>query len=120
MSSQTQLKLVATEPDDPDVLPFERRGSRRRSMTGSVTSVQQSPNPALPSNRICSLQLLDISDTGLGAIVTEAIEPGSPIMIYFPPHGPEQGFNRSGYVVCCAREQGAFRIGIRFAIRAAA
>ena len=117
--SQAALRLVS-EPTDSDVLPFERRQRRRHVISGHVTSLQQSADPALHSNRISSLQLLDISETGLGAIVPDPIEPGSPIVIFFPPHGPEGGFDRYGHVVRCSNTEQGHEIGIRFITKSAA
>ena len=72
--------------------------------------------------KICSLKLSDISDTGVGVICDEAIEPDTTITILFPPHGPDGGFNATGQVVrCMPRPDGqAHRIGIRFNERSAA
>lgn len=118
--SHAALKLVALDSVNQDSLKFERRQTHRRVISGKVTSLQQSADPDLQCNRICSLQLLDISDAGLGAIVEEPIEPGSPISIFFPPHGPEQGFDRYGQVVRCVKRDQGHQIGIRFTTKSAA
>ncbi len=119
--SQATLRLVAAEqPTQRDVLRFERRACLRRVIGGRVTSVQKPADPKTENNRICSLQLLDISDVGLGAISEEAIEPGSSIVVFFPPHGPEMGFDRYGYVVRCDRGEHGHLIGVRFSTRSAA
>ncbi len=118
--SHASLKLVATDPVDRDVLPFERRSARRRNLRGRVTSVQKYGDSASPINKIDSLELLDISDTGLGALAGQQIELGSSISVMFPAHGPEQGFDRFGYVVRCDRRDKGYLIGVRFAMKAAA
>lgn len=119
--SHAALKLVESEqPDDGDSLRFERRLYRRRVIGGRVTSLQTSADPSTPSNRISSLQLLDISESGLGAIVQDSIELGSPIVVYFPPHGPEMGFDRYGFVVRCVENEHGYNIGIRLSTRSAA
>jgi len=118
--SHAALKLVALDSPNQDTLKFERRQTHRRVISGKVTSLQQSANPGEQSNRICSLQLLDISDAGLGAIIDQPIEPGSPISIFFPPHGPELGFDRHGQVVRCVKREHGHQIGVRFTIKSAA
>lgn len=118
--SHAALRLVAQDSTHQDTLKFERRQTHRRVISGRVTSLQQSANPSLQHNKICSLQLLDISDAGLGAIVDNPIEPGSPISIFFPPHGPEQGFDRHGQVVRCVKREHGHQIGVRFTIKSAA
>lgn len=117
--AQAALKLVPIEGVD-NVLRFERRGARRRLLSGRVTSVQQSVDKAEAINRIGSLQLLDISDLGLGAVVPQPVETGTLITVYFAPHGPEMGFERVGQVVRCHSGQGGYQIGIRFLARSAA
>ena len=117
--SQAALRLVSNESANGDALPFERRQTRRHVMSGRVTSLQKTGTSSY-NNRIGSLQLLDISEAGLGAIVPEPIEPGSSIVIFFPPHGPEGGFDRSGLVVRCKQTPHGHEIGIRFVSKSAA
>lgn len=118
--SQVPLRLVSADPDDCDVLPFERRAARRRILRGRATSVQKYGDPASPTNKIDSLELLDISSTGMGALSGQPVELGSSIAVMFSAHGPEQGFDRFGYVVRCDRRDKGYLIGVRFAMKAAA
>lgn len=111
------LRLTATEQD---VLPFERRGETRRSLGGHVTAVRPGSMPDGTLQRIHSLQLLNMSDGGLGAIVQEPVDVGSRIAVFFPPHGPERGFDLYGRVVRCERKTQGFEVGVRFEHRAAA
>ena len=114
------LKLVATDPVDRDVLRFERRQVQRRPIGGRVTSLQKSTDDSLTRNRIGSLQLLDISDTGMGATVDESIRPGTTIVVFFSSHGVEPGFDRFGHVVRCTKCDKGYRIGIRLSNKSAA
>ncbi len=118
--SQAALKLVRPEPNDPDVLRFERRDSNRRVMAGKVTSLQSGSDPTDHANRIGTIQLLNISNTGLGGFVQEPVEPGTQIVVYFTPHGPEQGFNRYGHVVRCKPAKQGHQIGVQFVSKTAA
>ena len=115
MASQAALKLVKPDPThtEPDVLRFERRRSTRHSANGRVTAVIQPADPAIHNARICSLNLLNISDTGLGAVADEAIEPGTLISVYFPSHGPDAGFDLFGHIVRCVRRDNGHEVGIR-------
>jgi hypothetical protein len=118
--SQAALKLVAVDPADSDVLRFERRQTSRHNICGCVTSLQKSPGLGTEGNRISSLQLLNISDTGMGGVLQEPVELGTSISAFFPPHGPEHGFDRYGYVVRCTQISNGYEVGIRFISRAAA
>lgn len=107
--SGPSLKLT---PDDQprDTYFLERRRSPRRTVAGRVTSVAAGPDVA---RRIGSLQLLNISDCGIGAISQEPVDIGSTIAVFFPPHGAELGFDLYGTVVRCHEgEDGSYRIGI--------
>ena len=121
MSNHAALKLVKPTPAGRrDAIPLERRGARRYTLTDRVTSLQTNNDPTDQRNRICSLQLRNISDSGLGAISPEPIEPNTRIAVFFPPHGPEQGFDRYGHVVRCTDRECGHEIGIRFDTRHAA
>ncbi len=118
--SHAALKLVSMESTDRDVLRFERRLAQRRHLSGRVTSHQKSTDRDSCRNRICSVQLLDISEAGLGGIVQEPAEEGTSIVIFFSPHGSEPGFDRYGHIVHCVRCADGYRIGVRFVTRSAA
>ncbi|NJO85244.1 MAG: PilZ domain-containing protein [Blastochloris sp.] len=116
--SDTQLKLTDS-PASVDVLPFERRREPRRRAAGQVTALRTASTRG-QNNRICSLRLTDMSDSGLGAVVAEPVEIGSTIAVFFPPHGPERGFDLYGQVVRCQNTAEGHELGIRFDARAAA
>ncbi len=117
--SDANLKLVDPTREPADVLPFERRRENRRALGGQVTALRTATTRG-DNNRICSLKMLNMSDSGLGAIVSEPIEIGSSIAVFFPPHGPERGFDLFGHVVRCQHAAEGCEIGIRFDVRAAA
>jgi len=112
------LKLVNVA--DPDTLPFNRRSSTRHAISGQVTAVRDLADAGAAIKKICSLQLINISDTGIGALALESLELDSNIMVMFPPHGPERGFDAVGRVVRCVRRDSGHEIGISFSERAAA
>ena len=118
------LKLVKPEADRhrDDPIPLERRRFDRHALAGQVTALQTSHDPSAHLHRICSLRLRNISDSGLGAISSEPIDLDAPIAVFFPPHGPDAGFDLYGHVVrCISREDGGGHdIGIRFDTRHAA
>jgi hypothetical protein len=117
--SDTSLKLVDAAHEPAEVLPFERRRENRRSQQGQVTALRTASTRG-QNNRICSLKLLNMSDSGLGALVSEPLEVGSSIAVFFPPHGPERGFDLYGHVVRCSTSAEGHEIGVRFDARAAA
>ena len=119
MPSPAPLRL--RRPDqDTDAYRLERRMTLRHSLAGRVTAVQTHDQTDGQLSRICSLQLLNISDSGLGALSEEPVEPGSSVAVFFPPHGPERGFDLVGQVVRCVARENGHEIGIRLETRAAA
>ncbi|MEX0886114.1 MAG: PilZ domain-containing protein [Phycisphaeraceae bacterium] len=65
--------------------------------------------------RIASLQLRDISETGLGGQSPRPLDVNAPITVFLPPHGPEHCFELIGTVVRCQpRHDGGYDIGIQF------
>lgn len=96
-----------------DSLYFERRRSPRRKAAGQVTAVVRDPgadrdDPA----KMVTLDLIDQSDTGLGVAAPQPIAVGSRITVFFPPHGPEPGFDLAGEVVRCVSRDNRHTIGI--------
>ena len=117
-TSTNGLRLV--DPDqNRDVIPFERRGGQRRKVAGRVTAIQAEPSDGedMGRTRICSLVLRDMSETGLGATSQEPLAPGAGITVFFPPHGPERGFDLCGRVIRCTQHHAVYEIGIQFPSR---
>ena len=93
MMSQSRLHLVRPAPvRENDHLYFERRSTDRRRVSGQVTAVIAQPRSECffgePTSRICPLRLLDISDTGLGAISREALPVARRAHWATPSHRP--------------------------------
>ena len=118
MSSQSILRIV--DSDTADALPFERRASVRYMISGSVTAVRTPTAQDPPQTSICSFELQDISDIGIGVLTQESIELGTEVSIFFPPHGPERGFDLSGHVVRCSPCEQGHDVGISLRKKAAA
>lgn len=103
-------------------LRFERRRADRHAVTGRVTSLQYS-GPAGPDQhrKIASLQLVNISDTGACVLAQDAVDLNAAMTIFFPPHGPDRGFDAIGHVVrCLKRDDNHHELGIRFDCKPAA
>ncbi len=119
--SKPQLRLAREREAQPDTYFLERRRSPRRRVAGMVTALlTERDGEGDQTGRICSLQLQDLSDTGLAAVSHERLPEGTTITVFFPPHGPERGFDLHGTIVRSeAREHGC-AIGIDLRQRAAA
>jgi len=115
------LRLVDVTQDNVDSYYLERRTASRRSAIGQVTALSSVPEGKDSHKRICSLRLLDMSDSGLGAVSQSPLEKDAPITVFFPPHGNERGFDLTGYVVRCSPQQsGGHSVGIRLGRQVAA
>lgn len=99
-----------------DSLRFERRRADRHAVAGRVTSLQYFGKPGPQQHRkIASLQLVNISDTGVCVLSQEPLEVDAAMTIFFPPHGPDRGFDAIGHVVrCVKRDDNHHELGIRF------
>jgi len=111
------LRLTQDEDQSGDILPFERRQSPRRSISGEVTTLQASEDSV---RKFSSLALRDISEAGLRAVSSEPIEVNASILLLFQPHGPEGGHDTTGQVVRCKATSHGYEIGIRFQDQAVA
>jgi hypothetical protein len=58
--------------------------------------------------------MINISATGLGAMVPEPIELQTTLAIFFPPHGPERSIDLHGRVVRCIQRDQGHEIGVVF------
>jgi hypothetical protein len=107
------LRLSEQSAVISDSLYFERRKHPRRRARGQVTAVIREPgadrdDPA----KMLTLDLVDISDSGVGMASTQPIAVGSRITVFFPPHGPEPGFDLIGEVVRCVSVDDHHTIGV--------
>ena len=109
-----------TTPSEPESLRFEQRRAKRHQINGRATAVSKTRIPEGQQSRIRSLQLVNISDGGVGAICQDSFEIGSSIAIFLPPHGAEQGMDVHGEIVRCIRRDYGHEIGIKIAARLAA
>lgn len=112
MAENHDLKLVDQTQDNPYLL--DRRRALRRSTAGRVTAVINSDGPDGPHHRLSSLNLHDMSTTGMGALSQEELPINATVAVLFPPHGPERGFDMFGTIVRCSNKDGRHEIGIRF------
>ncbi len=99
---------------------MERRKESRRKIAGTVTALSSGNEKNPFPKRICSFQLLDISDSGMGGITQKPMEIGSQIAILFPPHGLDHGFDMYGTVARCREHLDGYEIGVQLTNRLAA
>ena len=110
--SQAALSLAGGTQAPPNKMFMERRRSPRNPVTARVTAVTTPNHDSDAGKRICSFQLVDLSEHGIGAISQEPVEVGSHVAVFFPPHGPERGFDLYGTVVRCTPRDWGHEIGI--------
>ena len=106
------LRLSDASVTIPDTLYFERRRHPRRRMRGQVTAVIREPDTPDAPAKMVTLDLIDLSDSGVGATSTEPIAVGSKVTVFFPPHGAEPGFDLAGEVVRCRSNDNLHTLGI--------
>ncbi len=110
------LKLVKPPSEPGDTLFLDRRGCDRSPLIGLATAIiADHSDPKLPAKKICTVQLANICDTGLGVIVGEPVSTGKHIHItvFIQPHGPERGYDLSGTVVRCIKHELGYEVGIK-------
>lgn len=118
--SQASLHLVrpGAVQTNPDALYFERRSTDRFAASGHATAVVARPPQECffgePSSRICSLELVDLSDTGLGGLSDEPLPIGAQITVFIAPRGAQRGYDRRGTVVRCQPRNRRHHIAVRF------
>lgn len=113
MQTDHALRLVKTERREGEPIPFERRDTDRKSISGRVTVIEAWGEAESQQNKIASLTLKDISDGGLGAISQEPIPLKTRVTVFIPPHGPERGYDLYGQVVWCARGDKGYEVGVK-------
>ena len=118
--AKSELKLAGTTDDQPDAFRLERRAEGRHFVSGRVTGLVGMADQYQSNRQITSLQLLNMSHTGLGAMSQEPIETGRLVTIFLPPHGPEHGVDLTGRVVRCERKGYGYEIGVRLSNKMAA
>lgn len=118
----TSLKLVSETDYQPASLKFERRQSPRHQIYARVTAVshKSQDTPGDARGQICSLELVDMSATGVGAWSQQEIPLGSQVSVFIPAHGAEAGFDMLGKVVRSNAADNGYSIGILLESRMAA
>ncbi len=114
--SPSHLKLVKPPSGPSDVLFMERRSCDRAPLIGQATAIiADHTDPRQPTKKICSVQLANISDTGLGVIVSEPVETGKHMhmTVFIQPHGPERGYDLTGTVARCSRHELGYEVGVK-------
>ena len=107
------LRLNDSSAVISDTLYFERRRHPRRRATGQVTAVIREPGHAEDAPaKMLTLDLADMSDSGLGLVAQQPIPVGSQIVVFFPPHGADPGFDLSGEIVRCHTNGDRHTIGV--------
>jgi hypothetical protein len=112
MGEQKQLKLTSSKPA-PDSYVLERRTTVRRRTSGQVTAMVTSHNGGDSVNRICSFELRDMSDRGIGVWSYDDMLADSRVTIYFPPHGGDPGFDMQGRIVRSVARDSGYEVGIQ-------
>ncbi len=126
MEPTPALKLVKDKPlEDVGPYKFNRRSAPRWTSAGRVTAVvyNNASDSKADRNRdtldtaglgkITTLQMLDQSPRGAGCWSQEPLHIGSKVVMFFPPHGPERGFDVVGQVVRCEKDANAgYHVGV--------
>ena len=107
------LTLLPSARSESDAIPFDRRGSKRESITGSAMAAVRVDHAAT----VVPVTLTDVSAAGMGVRSNTRIEPGCVVEIHTDATGIPTCVGR----VASARERdGQFHMGLQFQRRAAA
>jgi PilZ domain len=110
----SHLKLIKPPSGPSDVLFMERRSCDRLPMNGHATAIiTDNTDPKQPTKKICTVQLANLSDSGLGIITPEPVPTGHHITVFIQPHGPENGYDLTGTVVRSHKHTLGHEVGIK-------
>lgn len=112
MGDQSQFKLTSSKPA-PDSYVLERRTTTRHRTSGQVTALVSAQNGSDNVNKICSFELRDMSDRGIGVWAYDDVPTDSRVTVFFPPHGGDPGFDMTGRIVRCVARDAGYEIGIQ-------
>jgi hypothetical protein len=101
------MRLVADDGPERRVFPRKEVHARveGRRLDHSITARQM---PHL------SLNLRDLSMGGLSALSQTPLEKGERIAVYFPPQGPNRGWDACGRVIRVQESVVGYRIAVEF------
>ncbi len=116
----THLRLISETDRQPESLKFERRREPRHRLYARVTAVAHNPESERDAGRICALELVDKSNSGLGAWSITPVATGAKVSVFFPAHGTEHGFDLIGRCVRCVPAQGGYSVGLKLEAKMAA
>src|SRR2546421_37654 len=61
-----------------------------------------------------ALALVDVSEAGVGLLLTSPVEPGKEVSMSLKPQAHGQAIKRVGTIVWCSPAEGGYRAGVRF------
>lgn len=118
--SVATLNGPETRQDADTVYKFDRRGHSRMQTASRVTLLRREHNPQVYQHPLCSMMLINISDGGICARCDAPLKLDEPVSIFFPPQGPQRGFDLLGHVTRCLPMRNGYEIGIAFDLKMAA
>ncbi|MCC5831020.1 MAG: PilZ domain-containing protein [Phycisphaeraceae bacterium] len=98
-----------------DSYPLERRGAHRRRLSGTVTAIvitREGGSTTL--GQIAPIQLMDISESGIGGISAGHLPEDAVVRLHFPPMNHEPGFEAIGRIARCRQTANGWSIGVAF------
>ena len=116
----SKTDTVTESSDAPEVLRFDRRRHERHVVSGRITALRRDHRIDAYRHPVCSLQMVNMSDGGLAATCDIALDVDESVAVFFPPHGPERGFDLYGHVVRCLPGEHGYALAIQFDHKAAA
>jgi len=120
MSDETRLRYVRPEDVEFDSIPMEKRSDPRWRMRGRATAVCCEQMAGDQRNRIGSVELINMSNGGVGVLCQDDMPVGSEVTIFIPAHGPDGGYDLTGRVVRSIPRGQQHEIGIQIYRRLAA
>ena len=92
----------------------ERRMFPRKEIHAHVEGRRIDHTIEARQNPQLSLSLRDLSLGGLSAISNIALGAGERLTVYFPPQGPNRGWDACGRVIRCQPSAMGYRIAVEF------
>ncbi len=107
-------------PSRTEAKESDRRIFPRKDVQFRVQGRRVDHTVSARQNPFLSLSTRDLSVGGLAAVSTQPLDAGERVSVFFPPEGPNRGWDAYGHIIRCEPTAIGWRVAIEFDLRPAA